>query len=46
MTLYLHGWTVPEAAGQLRWNLKRTESLVYRGLGELRGCLGRKGLAP
>lgn len=46
LTLYLYGCTVPETARRLRWHLKRTESLVYRGLNELRECLGRKGLRP
>jgi RNA polymerase sigma-70 factor (ECF subfamily) len=46
VSLYLNGCTVPEAAAHLRWHLKRTESLVYRGLAELRGCLEGKGLKP
>jgi RNA polymerase sigma-70 factor (ECF subfamily) len=46
LTLYLYGCTVPETARRLRWNLKRTESLVYRGMGQLRECLDRKGLKP
>ncbi len=46
VTLYLHGCTVPEAAGRLGWSLRRTESLVYRGLANLRGCLQAKGLTP
>jgi RNA polymerase sigma-70 factor (ECF subfamily) len=46
VSLYLNGCTVPEAAAHLRWHLKRTESLVYRGLAELRNCLEAKGLKP
>jgi RNA polymerase sigma-70 factor (ECF subfamily) len=46
VTLYLYGCTVPETAGRLRWHVKKTESLVYRGLAELRDCLTRKGLSP
>jgi RNA polymerase sigma-70 factor (ECF subfamily) len=46
VALYLHGCSVPEAAGRLGWSLHRTESLVYRGLANLRRCLERKGLKP
>lgn len=46
VTLYLLGHTVPEASRVLRSNLKRTESLVYRGLADLRRCLALKGLDP
>ena len=46
VTLYLHGCTVPEAAGRLGWPLRKTESLVYRGLADMRACLERKGLEP
>jgi RNA polymerase sigma-70 factor (ECF subfamily) len=46
VTLYLQGCTVREAAGRLGWSLHRTESLVYRGLADLRRCLARKGLEP
>jgi RNA polymerase sigma-70 factor (ECF subfamily) len=46
VTLYLYGCTVPEAAGRLRWHVKKTESLVYRGLAELRVCLAKRGLKP
>ena len=44
--LYLNGCTVPQAANLLRWTHRRTESLVYRGLADLRRCLERKGLRP
>jgi RNA polymerase sigma-70 factor (ECF subfamily) len=46
VTLYLYGSTAPETAGRLSWSLQKTESLVYRGLADLRRCLERKGLKP
>jgi len=46
VTLYLHGCTVPEAAARRGWTLSKTESLVYRGMTDLRQCLTRKGLTP
>lgn len=44
--LYLNGCTVPQAADLLRWTRRKTESLVYRGLADLRRCLEGKGLKP
>jgi RNA polymerase sigma-70 factor (ECF subfamily) len=46
VTLYLLGHSVPDAARVLGWPAKRTENLVYRGLGDLRACLSSKGLRP
>jgi RNA polymerase sigma-70 factor (ECF subfamily) len=46
VTLYLHGCTVREAARRLDWSRRKTESLVYRGLADLRRCLAGKGLQP
>jgi RNA polymerase sigma-70 factor (ECF subfamily) len=46
VTLYVHGCTVPEAAARRGWTLSKTESLVYRGMADLRRCLARKGLTP
>lgn len=46
VTLYLHGCTVPETAARRGWTLSKTESLVYRGMADLRRCLERKGLTP
>ncbi len=46
LVLYLQGYSVPEAAGHLGWTVKKTENLVYRGLGDLRGCLRQKGIEP
>jgi RNA polymerase sigma-70 factor (ECF subfamily) len=44
--LYLNGCSVPEAARLLEWTHRKTESLVYRGMADLRRCLERKGLKP
>ena len=44
--LYLQGMSVPEISRALRWDRKRTENLVYRGLTDLRKCLLSKGLRP
>jgi RNA polymerase sigma-70 factor (ECF subfamily) len=46
VTLYLQQHTVPESAKLLGWTPKRTENLVYRGLRDLRQCLGKKGIEP
>jgi RNA polymerase sigma-70 factor (ECF subfamily) len=46
VTLHIHGCTVKECARRLRWSFKKTESLVYRGLKDLRHCLSMKGLSP
>jgi RNA polymerase sigma-70 factor, ECF subfamily len=45
VTLHLVGHSVPEAARLLGWSGKRAENLVYRGLADLRRCLGAKGMA-
>ena len=44
--LHLQGHSVPETARLLGWPAKRTENLVYRGLGDLRRCLTTKGHTP
>ena len=44
--LHLQGHSVPEAGRLLGWSAKRTENLVYRGLGDLRRCLTSKGHTP
>lgn len=46
VTLHLQGHTVPEAAALLGWGEKKTENLVYRGLADLKKCLGSKGVRP
>ncbi len=43
VTGYLHGHTAPETARLLGWTTKKTESLLYRGLSDLRKCLSSKG---
>lgn len=44
--LHLQGHSVPDTARLLGWPAKRTENLVYRGLGDLRRCLTTKGHTP
>ena len=46
VSLNLAGHSVPETARLLGFAAKRAENLVYRGLADLRGCLGKKGWAP
>lgn len=46
VSLNLAGHSVPETARLLGFVPKRAENLVYRGLADLRSCLGRKGWAP
>lgn len=46
VTLYLQDVSVVEAARLLGWDLKQTQNLVYRGLGDLRSCLKQKGFHP
>ena len=46
VTLYLRGCSVPEVGRRLDWTPKKTESLVFRGLKDLRLCLSSKGVAP
>ena len=38
--------TAGRAAARRGWTLTKTESLVYRGMADLRRCLERKGLTP
>ncbi len=42
VTLYLQGSRASETARALHWKEKRVENLLYRGLEELRQCLGSK----
>ncbi len=44
VTLNLQGHSVPEIGRLLGWTAKKAENLVYRGMADLRGCLGAKGL--
>ncbi len=46
VTLYLQGHSVPSIGRILGWSTSKAESLVYRGLGNLRRCLAKKGLTP
>jgi RNA polymerase sigma-70 factor, ECF subfamily len=44
VTLNLQGHSVPEIGRLLGWTAKKAENLVYRGMSDLRGCLGEKGI--
>jgi RNA polymerase sigma-70 factor, ECF subfamily len=44
VTLNLQGHSVPEIGRLLGWTAKKAENLVYRGMADLRGCLGNKGI--
>lgn len=46
VTLHLLGHSLVESSRLLGWSVKRVDNLVYRGLADLRGCLGSKGLTP
>ena len=46
VTMHLLGHTLAEVGTTLGWTRKRAEHLVYRGLGDMRRCLGSKGLTP
>jgi len=46
VALHLQGYSVPESARLMGWQRKKTENLVYRGLGDLRRCLHGKGIEP
>lgn len=46
VSLYLQGHPVPETGSLLGWTRKKTENLVFRGLADLRRCLGGKGFSP
>jgi RNA polymerase sigma-70 factor (ECF subfamily) len=40
VTLHLQGFRISEVAAALGWTDKQAENLVYRGLADLRACLG------
>jgi len=44
VTLNLQGHSVPEIGKLLGWTAKKAENLVYRGMADLRSCLGEKGI--
>jgi RNA polymerase sigma-70 factor (ECF subfamily) len=46
VTLHLQGHSVPEVGRLMGWNPKKADNLVYRGLADLRDCLGTKGVRP
>jgi len=46
VTLYLQGHTAPQTGRILGWKLKRAESMISRGMADLRRCLAAKGLKP
>jgi RNA polymerase sigma-70 factor (ECF subfamily) len=44
VTLNLQGHSVPEVGRLMGWTGKKAENLVYRGMSDLRDCLGGKGI--
>jgi RNA polymerase sigma-70 factor, ECF subfamily len=42
VTLHLQGFRLSEVATTLRWDEKRVENLIYRGMADLRRCLQGK----
>lgn len=46
VTLHLQGHSTPVTGRLLGWSTAKTESLVYRGLADLRRCLEEKGVTP
>ena len=46
VVLHLQGHSVPEIGRLLGWDAKKADNLVYRGMSDLRECLGSKGVRP
>jgi RNA polymerase sigma-70 factor (ECF subfamily) len=46
VVLHLQGHSATEVAELLGYGLKRADNLIYRGLKDLRACLGNKGKHP
>lgn len=46
VALHLQGHSVPEVGKLMGWPAKKADNLVYRGLADLRECLGSKGVRP
>jgi RNA polymerase sigma-70 factor (ECF subfamily) len=46
VALHLQGHSVPEIGKLLGWDGKKADNLVYRGMSDLRDCLGLKGVRP
>jgi len=44
VTLHLQGHRIREVGGLMGWSAKKAENLIYRGLADLRECLGSQGL--
>lgn len=45
VTLHLQGHRIREVGGLMGWSAKKAENLIYRGLADLRECLGSQGFA-
>jgi len=43
VTLHLQGHRIREVGGLMGWSAKKAENLIYRGLADLRECLGTQG---
>lgn len=43
VTLHLQGHRIREVGGLMGWSAKKAENLIYRGLADLRECLGSQG---
>ena len=46
VALHLQGHSVPEIGKLLGWDGKKADNLVYRGMSDLRDCLGSTGVRP
>jgi RNA polymerase sigma-70 factor (ECF subfamily) len=46
VVLHLQGHSVPEIGKLMGWEAKKADNLVYRGMSDLRECLGSKGVKP
>lgn len=46
VALHLQGHSVPDVGKLMGWSSKKADNLVYRGLSDLRECLGAKGVKP
>ncbi|HET9228962.1 MAG TPA: RNA polymerase sigma factor [Thermoanaerobaculia bacterium] len=46
VALHLQGHSVPEIGHLMSWTPKKADNLVYRGMADLRECLGLKGVRP
>jgi RNA polymerase sigma-70 factor (ECF subfamily) len=46
VVLHLQGHSIPEVGKLMGWGDKKADNLVYRGMNDLRECLGSKGVKP